>query len=65
MSMTPETVAKLADGARRATAQWSDDDRALWDERAATLEYERSDTCGSRDEADVLAFWQVRKERGR
>lgn len=63
--MTPETVAKLAASARRATSQWPDDDRALWDERAATLEYERSDSCKSRNEADWLAWLQIRKERER
>ena len=60
--MTPATLAKLEAGALKAIANWSEDDRMTWDERAATLEYERSDTCKSRQEANLLAFWQVRRE---
>jgi hypothetical protein len=62
--MTPEALAKIHESVMRSIQHWSEDDRAAWDERAATLEYERSDTYGSRMEADVLAFWQIRKERG-
>jgi hypothetical protein len=61
MSMTPAALAKIHESVMRSISHWSEDDRAAWDERAATLEYERSDTCGSRQEADVLAFWQIRK----
>jgi hypothetical protein len=60
--MTPAALAKIHASVMRSIAHWSEDDRAAWDERAATLEYERSDTCKSRQEAEVLAFWQVRKE---
>jgi len=60
--MTPEALAKIRESVMRSVAHWSEDDRAAWDERAATLEYERSDTCANRQEAEVLAFWQVRRE---
>jgi len=62
--MTPAALAKIHESVMRSIRSWSEDDRAAWDERAATLEYERSDTCANRQEADVLAFWQIRKERG-
>jgi hypothetical protein len=63
MSMSPEALAKIERIALKTIAGWSEDERAEWDERAATLEYERSDTCANRQEANVLAFWQLNATR--
>lgn len=65
MSMSPEALARAHAGALRTIATWSDERRVDWEEWAAILEYERSDSCKSRVEAELLAYWHELKRRGR
>jgi hypothetical protein len=65
MSMSPEALALALQNARRTVAKWSEERQVDWSERAAILEYERSDTCKSRTEAELVAYWQFLKEGGR
>jgi hypothetical protein len=65
MSMSPEALAKSHANALRVIAKWSEERQVDWSERAAVLEYERSDTCKSRTEAELVAYWQFLKEGGR
>lgn len=65
MSMSPEALAKSHANALRTIAKWSEERQVDWEERAAVLEYERSDTCASRVEAELLAYWHEIKRRGR
>jgi hypothetical protein len=60
--MSPEAISKAHANALQAVSLWNEDDRASWDERAATLEYERKDTCPNRQHAELLAYWQIAKE---
>jgi hypothetical protein len=65
MAMTPEAQATAHANALRTIAKWSEERQVDWSERAAILEYERSDTCKSRTEAELVAYWQFLKEGGR
>jgi hypothetical protein len=65
MSMSPEALALALQNALRTIAKWDEERRMDWEERAAILEYERSDTCKSRTEAELVAYWQFLKEGGR
>jgi hypothetical protein len=62
MSMSPGALAKAHAGALRVIAKWDEDRRTAWSELAAILEYERGN---SRQDAELLAFWQFLKEGGR
>jgi hypothetical protein len=63
--MSPEAVTKAHANALRTIAKWSEERQTDWSERAAILEHERSDTCKSRVEAELVAYWQFLKEGGR
>jgi hypothetical protein len=65
MSMSLEAMKAALKRALRVIMGWPEERRMDWEERAAILEYERSDTCKSRTEAELLAFWQFLKEGGR
>jgi hypothetical protein len=62
MSMSPEALALALQNARRTIAKWDEERQVGWAERAAILEYERGN---SRQDAELLAFWQFLKEGGR
>jgi hypothetical protein len=62
MSMSAEALAKSRANALRTIAKWSEERQTDWSERAAILEYERGN---SRQDSELLAFWQFLKEGGR
>jgi hypothetical protein len=62
MSMSPEALALAHKNALRTIAKWDEERQVDWSERAAILEYERGN---SRQDAELLAFWQFLKEGGR
>jgi hypothetical protein len=65
MSMSLEAMKAALKRALRVITGWPEERRMDWEERAAILEYERSDTCKSRTEAELVAYWQFLKEGGR
>jgi hypothetical protein len=65
MSMSIEAMKGALKRALRVIMGWPAERRMDWEERAAILEYERSDTCKSRTEAELVAYWQFLKEGGR
>lgn len=65
MSMSPEALALALQNARRTITKWSEERQTDWEERAAVLEYERSDSSPSRRDAELVAYWQFLKEGGR
>lgn len=62
MSMSPEALAKSHANALRTIAKWDEERQMDWSERAAILEYERGN---SRQDSELLAYWQFLKEGGR
>lgn len=60
--MSPEALALALQNAHRTIAKWSEERQTDWEERAAILEYERGN---SRQDSELLAYWQFLKEGGR
>jgi hypothetical protein len=65
MSMSPEALAKSHANALRTIAKWSEERQMDWAERAAILQYERSDSSPTQRDAELTAYWQFLKEGGR
>jgi hypothetical protein len=65
MSMSPEALALALENARRTIAKWDEERQVDWSERAAILEYERSDSSPTRRDSELVAYWQFLKEGGR
>jgi hypothetical protein len=62
MAMSSEAQATARANALRTVAKWSEERQVDWSERAAILEYERGN---SRQDSELLAYWQFLKEGGR
>ena len=62
MRMSPEALAIAHKRAMKTVDGWSEERRMDWEERAAVLEYERGN---SRQDSELLAYWQFLKEGGR
>jgi hypothetical protein len=62
MSMSPEALALALQNALRTIAKWDEERQVDWSERAAILQYERGN---SKENAELVAYWQFLKEGGR
>lgn len=56
MTLSPAALSTMAGKALRDVSTWCEDWQMRHAEWAAVLEYERSDTCKSREEADWLSW---------